>query len=139
MNPFGKARRKSIHAIQSNRDFREKLQLILHKLGKQNKEQWETADRRTAGTAEILAAAGDCAIYQLDIICSIVASHTLGKPELFAVPLILVSAISIINAAIRNKLRKGITSHFPSIGYLSSIINAARSISTLSADDLNDR
>lgn len=133
-------RRKSIHAIQSNRDFREKLQLILHKLGKQNKEQVErllTEELPEPPKFWLLLE-----IVPYISLISFAASlllYTLGKPELFAVPLILVSAISIMNAAIRNKLRKGITSHFPSIGYLSSIINAARSISTLSADDLNDQ
>jgi hypothetical protein len=130
-------RKKAIHAFHKDTEFREKLQMILHKLGKQNKEQVEkllTDDLPLVPKFWMLLE-----IVPYISLASIIAAFLLfsqHRPEIFLAPFSLIFIISITNGIIRHKLKRGIMAYSASIGYLSRIIYAARSIKQLSATGL---
>lgn len=130
-------RKKAIYAFHENVDFREKLQMILHKLGRQDKEQVEILLTSALPTLpklwillEILPYLG---------LASIIASYvlfSLGEINLFVVPLFITVILSTVNGIIRHRLKKGILPYFTSIGYLGKIINTAKHIKELHTSGL---
>ncbi len=130
-------RRQAIHVFHNDVTFRENLQLLLHRLGKQNKEKVEdllTEDLPHRPKLLILLEA----IPYINL-ASIIAAIILisqEKIDLFIFPLLVIVMLSITNGTIRYKLKRGVMSHSTSIGYLSSMINTAKHIIPLSATGL---
>lgn len=127
-------RKAAIHAFHNDIDFREKLQVILHKLGKQNREQVESllTDDLPAPPKSLVI----LEVVPYIVLVSIMAAVLLfsqNQLDLFLTPFSLIFLLSILNGIIRHKLRQGIMSYSASIGYLSRIIHAAKSIQPLSA------
>ena len=137
-NTAWEKRKEAIHVFHKNVDFREKLQMILHKLGKQDKEQVEillTGELPIPPKFWVLLEI----IPYIGLVSAIAAFvlFRLGKINLFVFPLLLILNLSIVNGIIRNRLKKGILPYFTSIGYLGKIINTAKQIKDLSVNGLD--
>lgn len=133
-------RRKAIHTFRENVDFREKLQMILYKLGKQDKEQVEILLTGSLPAKPKFWVVLEVIPYI--VLISAISTYvlfSLGEIDLFVFPLLLILTLSIVNVIIRNRLQKGILPYFTSIGYLGKMIDTAKQMKALSASGLKDQ